>query len=421
MSLANVDYQHGFSPPVMLGLSEISYAIQSLYEKRWRMYTAERQRAQPYLDQATGPLIEQWYLLHHRMVRVVTNHRKLAVEVRHFLYYAELLTEYTYHNASDLPIAIPEDLLWQVGERLYRPVALTCYLFQTQPGEAFPPAPAQSKPEHVEWIEITGVDGPLRARWKEGQLRFREYQPYPGVSSRISSVLHKTDLYATIYIDDVERCAPWFVMRFVFYMVIGAMLGYDGYEIVHAAAVAQDDTGILIVGSPASGKSTLVLSCLQTGMNHLADDVLFLARDNGLVRVYAFPEDIGVRKGATRLLGRYEFMQTLAQDQRQKSAVDVQQYFRGRVISSCPVRLMVFLDAKNRCEEFRAELLPPAQAVSWLMREYISHQQAKDGEADYMFDIFGDLATQAPSYQLWLTPDMEVNAEQVRTLLARHI
>jgi hypothetical protein len=355
------------------------------------------------------------------MVRVVTNHRALSDEVRHFLYYAELLAEYTYENPSNLPIDIPEDLLWQVGERLYRPVALTCYLFQTRPGESFPPEPAQPKPEHVEWIEITGVDGPLRARWKEGQLRYREYQPYPGVSSRISSVLHKTDLHATMYIEDVERCASWFVMRFVFYMVIGAMLGYDGYEIVHAAAIAQDDAGLLIVGSPASGKSTLVLSCLQTGMNHLADDVLFLAKDNGLVRVYAFPEDIGVRKGTTRLLGQYEFMQALARDQRQKYAVDVQQYFRGQVISSCPVRLMVFLDAKNRNEEFRAELLPPAQAVSRLMQEYISHQQAKDGEADYMFDIFGDLAAQSPSYRLWLTPDPVVNADEVQTLLAKHM
>ena len=49
------------------------------------MFTAERQRAQPYLDKVTGQLIEQWYLLHHRIVRIVTNHRKLADEVRHFL------------------------------------------------------------------------------------------------------------------------------------------------------------------------------------------------------------------------------------------------------------------------------------------------------------------------------------------------
>lgn len=385
------------------------------------MFTAERQRAHPYLDKVAGELVEQWYLLHHRIIRIVTNHRKLADEVRNFLYYAEFLAEYNYDKSADLPIAIPEDLLWQVGERLYRPIALTCYLFQTKPEEAFPPAPAEEKPEDVEWIEITGVDGPLRARWKKGQLRYREYQPYPEVSSRICSVLHKTDLFATIFIEDVERCATWFVMRFVFYMLIGAMLGYDGYEIVHAASVAEDDAGILIVGSPASGKSTLVLSCLQTGMNHLGDDVLFLAKDDGLVKVYAFPEDIGIRKGTATLLGQYEFVQTLTHDQRQKSAIDVQQYFGKQIISSCPVRLLIFLDAKCRSDEFRAELLSPAYAVSWLMREYISHQQAKDGEADYMFDIFGDLASQAPSYQLWLTRDAAVNAEQVRNLLARHV
>ncbi len=384
------------------------------------MYTAERQRAQPYLDQVTGPLFEQWYLLHHRMVRVVTNHRTLADEVRHFLYYAELLAEYLYDAPAALPIAIPEDLLWQAGERLYRPVALTCYLFQTCPGEPFPPTPAQPKPEDVEWVEITGVDGPLRARWREGLLRFREYQAYPGVSSRMSSVLHKKDLYTTIFIEDVERCAPWFLMRFVFYMVIGAMLGYDGYDIVHAGAVAEDNAGILIVGSPGSGKSILVLSCLQAGMQHLADDVLFLYKDDGVVKVYAFPEDIGVRQGASRLLGQFEFMRGLPEDERQKRPVDVQLHFRQQVVSSCPVRLMVFLHAASRSEEFRAELLSPAQAVSWLMQEYISQQQAKEGEADEMFGIFGDMAEQAPAYRVWLTQDAQVNAEEVRALLAKH-
>jgi len=122
----------------------------------------------------------------------------------------------------NLPIEIPMDLLWQAGQRLYRPVAFTCYLFETLPGESFPPAPAQSKPEDVAWEEITGVDGPLRARWKHQALRFREYQSFPGVSSRISSVLDKSDLYATIYVEDVSKCAPWFITRFVFYMLIGA-------------------------------------------------------------------------------------------------------------------------------------------------------------------------------------------------------
>jgi hypothetical protein len=385
------------------------------------MYTAERQRALPYLDHVTGPLFEQWYLLHHRMVRVVTNRQEFGKQVRQFLYYAELLAEYSYDQPDQLPVEIPIDLLWQAGERLYRPVALTCYLFSTQPDEPFPPAPAETKPEDIEWEEISGVDGPLRARWKRGSQRFREFKPYPGVTGRICSVMDKVDLHATIFVEKPEATTSWFLMRFVFYMVLGAMFGIDGYEILHAGAVAFDDSaGALLVGSPGSGKTTLVLSCLKEGMHLLADDVLFLANDDGIVKIYSFPEDIGVRESSFDLLGQYDFMQTVAKDNRQKAFVDVQRHFQGQVVNSCPARVLLFINAKHRAAEFRAAPIPPAQAVSILMQEFISQQHAKDGEADYMFNIFSDLAAQAPAYQLWLTPDIRFNALQVRDLLDRH-
>lgn len=385
------------------------------------MYTAERQRALPYLERVAGPLIEQWYLLHHRMVRVVTNHAAVAGAVRHFLYYAELMAENVYERPADLPVNIPEELLWQAGSRLYYPVALTCYLFEPRTDEPFPPAPAQAKPDGIAWVEIGGLAGPLRARWKEDWLRFREFQAWPGVCSRICSVLHKKDFHATIFIQDVVQCQPWFLMRYVFYMVIGAMFGYSGYEIIHAGAIALQEQGVLIVGSPASGKSTLILSCLETGMSLLADDVLFLAKDDGLVRAYAFPEDIGVRKGTIQLLAQAEYMQALPIDERQKRPVDVQRYFGRQIVTSCPVRLMLFLHAEQRAPEFRAEPLSRAQAVHWLMREFISQQQAQEGEADDMFDMFGDIAAQAPSYRLWLTPNSRQNAERVRELLHSYI
>ena len=384
------------------------------------MYIAERQREQPYLRQVRGPIFEQWYLLHHRVVRVVTNRREITEQVRHFLYYAELLAQYSYDHSDQLPVEIPLPVLWRAGERLHRPVALTCYLFTTRQEESFPFAPAEAKPDDVEWEEITGVDGPLRARWKRESLRFREYQPYPGVSSRICSVMDRTNLHATVFIEKLEQCSSWFVMRFVFYMIIGAMLGIDGYEIVHAGAVALDEqSGALLVGAPGSGKSTLVLACLQAGMSLLADDVLFLAKDNDRVKVYAFPEDIGVRNGAVGLLGQYDFMQSLAKDNRQKAFVDVRQYFQGQFVSSCPVRAILFINASQRSDEFRADPLSPVQAVSLLMQEYISYQLAKDGDATSMFNIFSDIASQAPAYRLWLTPDAQLNAQEIRKLLER--
>src|SRR5579884_1700308 len=324
------------------------------------MYTAERQVALPYLKCVAGPLIEQWFLLHHRIVRVVSNHALLADAVRSYFYYADLLAEYTYDSPIQLPSAIPEELLWQAGERLYRPVALTCYLFAARPSETFLPSSIEAIPDSVEWEAISGVEGPLCARWKNDHLRFRAYQAFPGVTSRILSVLHRKDLYASIFIERVEQCAAWFVMRFVFYMVVGAMFGYDGYEIVHAAAVAHSGAGALIVGSPGSGKSTLVLSCLHIAMQHLADDVLFLAKDDGQIHAYAFPEDIGVRQGSLPLLAGHHCMRNLAVDERSKRYVDVQQFFRQQVICSAPVRALLFVQAHDRCERFRAEPLTPA-------------------------------------------------------------
>src|SRR6266487_558497 len=384
------------------------------------MYTAERQREQPYLDQVTGPLFEQWYLLHHRMLRVVMNYRALGDQVRHFLYYAELLAEYTYENPSDLPIDIPGDLLWRAGERLYRPVALTCYLFQTRPGESFPPVPAEAKPDNVEWLIIPGMDGPSYARWQKGWRRFREYQSYPVVSSRIGAVRDKKDLHATIFVEDVEKVAPWFMMRHVFYMAIGALLRYDGFEVVHAGAIALDGTGVLLIGSPGSGKTTLLLSCLHIGMQLLADDVILLAKDDGIIKVYSFPEDIGVRRGTIDLLGHYSFMQGLKADVRRKRYIAVQRYFREQVINSCQVCFLLFVHEEQRSGEVRAERLSPSQAFSWLMSEYISQQLAQEGGANVMFDIFSDLVTQAQSYRISLTSDVLVNAEQVRRLIGQY-
>jgi hypothetical protein len=384
------------------------------------MYTAERQRAQPYLAKVAGPLIEQWFLLHHRMVRVVTNHRKIADNVRHFLYYADFLAENIYENPVDLPIAIPENLLWQVGEGLYRPVALTCYLFETLPGEQFPPEPAEAKPDDVEWVIIPGVDGPLQARWQKEWQRFREYQAYPGVSSRICTVRDKKDLHATIFVEDVEKVVPWFMMRHVFYMVVGALLCYDGYEVVHAGAIDLDGAGILLVGSPGSGKTTLLLSCLQVGMKLLGDDVVLLAKDNGIVKVYSFPEDIGVRRGTIELLGHNSFMQRLKEDVRHKRFIDVQKYFRKQVSDSCQVSFLLFVSEEQRSGEFHAERLSPSQAISWLMSEYISRQLALEGGANDMFGIFSDLVTQAQSYRVTLTPEAQVNAEQIRLLKVQH-
>ena len=123
---------------------------------------------------------------------------------------------------------------------------------------------------------------------------------------------------------------------------------------------------------------------------------------------------------ASKLLEDYDFIQTLAKDNRQKRFIDVQRYFQGQVVSSCPARLLLFLGAKQRGEDFRAEPMEAAEAVSILMREFIAQQQFTEEEAHYMLRIFSDMVHQAPPYRLWLTPNVQLNAKKVQALLAQH-
>ncbi len=251
----------------------------------------------------------------------------------------------------------------------------------------------------------------------------REYQSYivqPQVNAAALSVIDVRQHEALTQLEPLERYEAAFLQRYVLLLALGRLLHPYGFEPCHAAAICapwDHRQGALIIGSSGSGKTTLVLSCLQIGMQHLADDVLFLARDDELIYTYAFPEDIGVRTGTLDLLGQHEFMQNLVVDQREKLFVDVQQHFRSQVIGHAPIHLLLFVHAKDRDTDFRAEPIAPAQAVSLLVQEYISRQEAQESAVEDIFELFVDLVAQAPAYRLWLTPDARRNAEQVRMLL----
>jgi len=48
--------------------------------------------------------------------------------------------------------------------------------------------------------------------------------------------------------------------------------GMQGTQMIHTAAVGTDAGAVLIAGKTASGKSTAALTCLESGMDYLADD-----------------------------------------------------------------------------------------------------------------------------------------------------
>ncbi|HKQ98776.1 MAG TPA: hypothetical protein VJV75_12940 [Candidatus Polarisedimenticolia bacterium] len=67
----------------------------------------------------------------------------------------------------------------------------------------------------------------------------------------------------------------------------------ESFHLVHAGAVAHGDEGILVVGPPFAGKTTLTLALVEAGLHYFSDDVGAIARSDG--RLHPFRRRAGVR------------------------------------------------------------------------------------------------------------------------------
>lgn len=80
---------------------------------------------------------------------------------------------------------------------------------------------------------------------------------------------------------------------------IRAFLGASRqYHIVHAGSIVRDGEGILLVGPPFAGKTTLTLALCREGFQYFSDDIGAVSRTDG--RLHPFRRLAGVRADAGR-------------------------------------------------------------------------------------------------------------------------
>lgn len=66
-----------------------------------------------------------------------------------------------------------------------------------------------------------------------------------------------------------------------------------GFHLVHAGALVHEGVGVLVVGPPFAGKTTLTLALVDEGLRYFSDDVGAVARADG--RLHPFRRRAGVR------------------------------------------------------------------------------------------------------------------------------
>jgi len=77
---------------------------------------------------------------------------------------------------------------------------------------------------------------------------------------------------------------------------------------MHAAGFTKNGKAILLPGGSGAGKSTLSIMLLRSGFGYLSDDMVYLRRHSGSLKVVGFPEDVDVTDQTITFFPELDFL-----------------------------------------------------------------------------------------------------------------
>jgi hypothetical protein len=96
------------------------------------------------------------------------------------------------------------------------------------------------------------------------------------------TVIDRRSRRGLVWFTAPERIASWHVARPFLHAIKGLSL-QSQWTPIHAAAVALDGEGILIVGMSGAGKTSLAVGCALAGWDYLGDDAVIVRADPAMV------------------------------------------------------------------------------------------------------------------------------------------
>ncbi|MFN8492864.1 MAG: hypothetical protein U0350_34995 [Caldilineaceae bacterium] len=188
----------------------------------------------------------------------------------------------------------------------------------------------------------------------------------------------------------------------------------QGRQLVHAAAVGNEQSAVLIVGKSGSGKSTTALAALLAGMDYLADDYCSVAQDDEPV-VYSLYNSGKVTADHLR---HFPSLQPLVNNpdglgQGEKALILLQQHFPQQIYSHLPLQSILLPTIRG---QYKTELATASksEALRALAPSTI-FQLANGGEQDFRF--LSRLVEKLPTYRLLLGTELAQIPQVIQELL----
>jgi hypothetical protein len=168
-------------------------------------------------------------------------------------------------------------------------------------------APWQAMPP-PECAEVTALDGATLTWLRHGARRWSTHRGRAGVELQLVGDQARIQAWHGARFGslrfDAER-APW--MMLALHVAICEAVRARGFAPLHAAVLARDGQATALLGRSGVGKSTALLSAVESGWLPIAEDFAWL--DPATRQVYAWAGERGVRldeEGRRRLPDRWQ-------------------------------------------------------------------------------------------------------------------
>lgn len=204
----------------------------------------------------------------------------------------------------------------------------------------------------------------------------------------------------------------WLVAHPLFTLPLVETLKRRGFHSVHGAALTWGEDGVLIAGSSGSGKTTLALALASAGWSFLGDDMTFLCRVPGGLRMFGFPDRLGITDETAfmfpELVTAVNCTRGLGWPKRQLDASAL----GSTIVSSCSPALVVFPQVTD-CDESCATPMTAEDALIALAPNVLLTDRTC---AQDHVSTLAELVRSVPCYRLEMGRDL-ASCPQLLSLL----
>lgn len=205
----------------------------------------------------------------------------------------------------------------------------------------------------------------------------------------------------------------WLLSRPLFTIPFVELLKRCGLYSVHAAAVADRGRAVLLPGASGSGKSTLAVALARAGWQFMSDDMAFLSRDRGDLRVLAFPDEVDISDETAGWFPELSGLTGAGSDGWPKHRVRLDEALGAATTPAASPAIIAFptpaVPPTSAMERLSADEALLELAPNVLLTEPASSQAH--------LDALAELVRAAPAHRLAAGRDFDSLAERLRSLL----